>query len=394
MRLTKNTQQYTSKVLRLPRKMTMDTSKVLRLPRKLQHIFWKRRKSIAPATQNDFQHVAKHVWMSQSATPATRNEATTRLKPPKMTTSAKLPIGTAIWSSYERLRTVANGCERLRTVANGCERLRTVANGSATSSEHTLNPQTPRVKWEPLLRIRERYLDISWLPFVTLVAVVHYPTSPWHWSFAPLLSYNRWTATFAAVVFPSGFWINKLTKLWSVLHLCANSWSVRHVCRSLLHFPASQTRSPKSSCGHGHGKVSLRSESEIIRIHFVLLCFTLFYETRANVVLVRTCSICLRPHTVRHHVAPCGTMWHHVAPCSTTGTTAIYSRMKLMKTHENVSNPKPSEPWKSKRHLSCFQCLSSKHCEWSVTGIHQLTMGCASPWQSSKPWVTNCHCYG
>ena len=50
----KNTQQDTSKVLRLPRKMTMDTSKVLRLPRKLQHIFWKRHKSIAPATQTIF----------------------------------------------------------------------------------------------------------------------------------------------------------------------------------------------------------------------------------------------------------------------------------------------------------------------------------------------------
>ena len=43
-----------------------------------------------------------------------------------------------------------------RTVADGCERLRTVADGSATSSEHTLNPQTPRVKREPLLRIREK----------------------------------------------------------------------------------------------------------------------------------------------------------------------------------------------------------------------------------------------
>ena len=114
MRFTKNAQQDTSKVLRLPRKMTMDTSKVLRLPRKLQHIFWKRHKSIAPATQNDSQHVAKHVWMSQSATPATRNEATTRLTPPKLTTSAELPIGTAIWSSRGRLRTVADGCERLR----------------------------------------------------------------------------------------------------------------------------------------------------------------------------------------------------------------------------------------------------------------------------------------
>ena len=46
--------------------------------------------------------------------------------------------------------------EFVRTVADGCERLRTVANGSATSSEHTLNPQTPRVKREPLLRIPEK----------------------------------------------------------------------------------------------------------------------------------------------------------------------------------------------------------------------------------------------
>ena len=237
-----------------------------------------------------------------------------------------------------------------------------------------------------------KLIQRSWLPFVTLVvAVFHYPTSPWHWSFAFLQPLD------CNLCGCSGFWINKLSKLWSVLHLCANSWSVGHVCRSLLHFPASQTRTPKSSCGHGHCNVSLPSESEIIRIHFVLLCFTLFYETRAihfvllcftlfyetraNVVLVRTCSICLRPHTVRHHVAP----------CSTTGTTAIYSRMKLMKTHENASNPKPSEPWNSKRNLSGSQCLSSKHCEWSVTGIHQLTMGCASPWQSSKPWVTNRH---
>ena len=116
--LQKNTQQDTSKVLRLPRKMTMDTSKVLRLPRKLQHIFWKRHKSIAPATQNDFQHVAKHVWMSRSATPATRNEATTRLKPPKMTTSAELTIGTAIWSSRGRLRTVADGSPQTQRRAN------------------------------------------------------------------------------------------------------------------------------------------------------------------------------------------------------------------------------------------------------------------------------------
>ena len=110
MRFAINTQQDTSKVLRLPRKMTMDTSKVLRLPRKMQHIFWKRRKSIAPATQNDFRHVTKHVWMSRSATPATRNEATTHWKLPKMTTSAELPRH----GHTEFVRTVADGCGRLR----------------------------------------------------------------------------------------------------------------------------------------------------------------------------------------------------------------------------------------------------------------------------------------
>ena len=103
-------------VLRLPRKMTMDTSKVLRLPRKLPRIFGKRRKSIAPATQNDFRHVTRHFWMSQSATPTTRNEATKRWKPPKMTPPAKLTIGTAIRGSRGRLRRVADGCDRERNV--------------------------------------------------------------------------------------------------------------------------------------------------------------------------------------------------------------------------------------------------------------------------------------
>ena len=42
-----------------------------------------------------------------------------------------------------------------RTVADSRERFRTVADANATSSEHTLNPQTTRVKREPLLRIRE-----------------------------------------------------------------------------------------------------------------------------------------------------------------------------------------------------------------------------------------------
>ena len=112
----KNTQHDTSKAVRLPRKMTMMVSKVLRLPWKMQRIFWKRRKSIVPATQNDFRHVTKHIWMSPSATPATRNEATRLLKPPKVTPFAELTKGTAIRPSRERLRTVANGCRRLGNV--------------------------------------------------------------------------------------------------------------------------------------------------------------------------------------------------------------------------------------------------------------------------------------
>ena len=101
--------------------------------------------------------------MSRSAT---RNEATRHVQPPKVTPFAVLPFARpygARANGCERLRTVANGGERLQTVANGCERWRTVANGCerlrtvlATLSEHTLNPQTRRVKREPLLRVREK----------------------------------------------------------------------------------------------------------------------------------------------------------------------------------------------------------------------------------------------
>ena len=68
-----------------------------------------------PATQNDFWHVMKHVGMSQSATPAMRNKATRRLKPPKVTNLAKLAIGAAMRASRERLRTVA---QRLANTAS------------------------------------------------------------------------------------------------------------------------------------------------------------------------------------------------------------------------------------------------------------------------------------
>ena len=125
--------------------------------------------------------------MSRSATPATRNESTRLLKHPKMTPSAELTIGTAIRPSRERLRTVADGCERLRTVANV----------NAMSSEHTLNPQTPRVKREPLLRIREKesgspnipsselsrrhvtILDLKFVQFFTVFKLSHHLPVCW-----------------------------------------------------------------------------------------------------------------------------------------------------------------------------------------------------------------------
>ena len=111
--IRKSTQHDTS-TLRLPRKMKMDTSKVLCLPRELQRIFWKRRKSIAPATQNDFRHVTKHVWMSRSATAATRNEATRHAQPPKVTPFAELTVYGHCHTGLAR--TVANGCGRLGNV--------------------------------------------------------------------------------------------------------------------------------------------------------------------------------------------------------------------------------------------------------------------------------------
>ena len=58
-------------------------------------------------------------------------------------------------------------------VADGCERVRTVANVNATSSEHTLNAQTPRLKREPLLHIREK-------PKISSKSVKHPSQKVWH----------------------------------------------------------------------------------------------------------------------------------------------------------------------------------------------------------------------
>ena len=91
-----------------------NVAKVLRLPHK--------------TTFDTLQNTSE--LMSESATPATRSEATPHVKPPKVTPFAELTIGTAIRPSRGRLWTVANGCGRLRKVADGW----------ATSSEH---PQPP-----------------------------------------------------------------------------------------------------------------------------------------------------------------------------------------------------------------------------------------------------------
>ena len=79
-----STQQDMFQVLHLPRKMMMEVSKAL-LRTNMQLI--KRCSSMAPATQTDSQHIVRHLGMCQSATPATRNESTQRLKLARAKTS-------------------------------------------------------------------------------------------------------------------------------------------------------------------------------------------------------------------------------------------------------------------------------------------------------------------
>ena len=82
---------------------TMMVSKVLRLPRKNTAHLLKTSQEYCACHTKWFCHVMK-LWMSQSATPATRNEATRRLKPSKVTPFAEITIGTAIRPSHERLQ--------------------------------------------------------------------------------------------------------------------------------------------------------------------------------------------------------------------------------------------------------------------------------------------------
>ena len=86
--------------------------------------------------------------MSRSATPASRKEATRRLKSFKMTPFAEF--------------TTRHGHTALtRTVANGCEGLQPAANINATWSEHTLNPHSgkrEKISLPDCFGINNRYI--------------------------------------------------------------------------------------------------------------------------------------------------------------------------------------------------------------------------------------------
>ena len=146
MRFAKSTQHATSKVLRLPRKN--DDGRVQSAAptaKTATHLLKTSPKYCACHTKRLSTGYETRLNVTKSnACHAKRSYAT--LETSKSDPFAELTIGTAIRPSRERLRTVANGCGRLQTVADV----------NATSSEHTLNPPTPRVKREPLLRIREK----------------------------------------------------------------------------------------------------------------------------------------------------------------------------------------------------------------------------------------------
>ena len=129
-------------MLHLPHKMTTEISKMLRVPRKPQLILEKRRKSIAPATQNDFRHVTKHFWINVRKCHACHAK--------RSNTTCETSKSDPFCRTYHRhghtalTRTVVDGCERLRTVANGGERMRTVADGCGRLGNVERTPSTPR----------------------------------------------------------------------------------------------------------------------------------------------------------------------------------------------------------------------------------------------------------
>ena len=134
------------KWLRLPRKMTMDASKVAAPATKTAtHLLKTSQKYCAcHANRNDYFDTLQNTSECHEVPRLPRETKQNQ-------TSETSKKDHLCKTSHRHGHTVLT-----RTVADGCERLRTVATTNATSSEHTLNPQTPRVKREPLLRIREQ----------------------------------------------------------------------------------------------------------------------------------------------------------------------------------------------------------------------------------------------
>ena len=93
MRFAKNTRHDTSKVLRLPCKMTGHVQSAAPAPKTATQTS---QKNCACHTRRLSTRYKTRLTVTKRATPATQNEAMSRLKPPKMTRSAELTIGTAI----------------------------------------------------------------------------------------------------------------------------------------------------------------------------------------------------------------------------------------------------------------------------------------------------------
>ena len=138
MRFAK-TRNATSKVLPLPREMTLEVSKVLR-PKTAAHLLKMARKICAWHTSRvSTRHDARGNVTKRQGCHA--NEGTRCLEAPKVTTG-------------HRYACHAMFCKARYRPSRG--HARTAANGCATSGKHSFNPQTTRVKREPLLRIREK----------------------------------------------------------------------------------------------------------------------------------------------------------------------------------------------------------------------------------------------
>ena len=106
MRFAKNTQHDTSKVLRLPRKITMMVSKVLRLPRKMQRIFGFSTRYETRLNVTTKCH-ACHAKQSNVTFETSKSNAFCRT-----------------YYRHGHTGPHADGCGRLPTAADGCERLR------------------------------------------------------------------------------------------------------------------------------------------------------------------------------------------------------------------------------------------------------------------------------